>query len=93
MTELHQKLPKNGFRIYRSTDDTLRMDALINGSAYSLKLPKNIADYAEGYYDTDMGRYDPDMAPIEADGEAPDNPPEQDAPDGGRTDDRSGAAR
>jgi hypothetical protein len=53
------KLPRNGFRIYRSTDGTLLMDALIHGSPYQVEIPSDGNDYAPGYYDEDM-------VPIEA---------------------------
>lgn len=78
-------LPKNGFRIYRSTDNSLRMDALINGSAYPLKMPDDMEGFDEGYYDMDL-----ELIEVDADAEAdqPAEPPEREARDTGRTSDR-----
>lgn len=65
--------PKNGFRIYRSTDDSLRMDALINGSAYALVMPDDLQDADEGYYDMDMKPWKGD-ADADADASAGETP-------------------
>lgn len=82
--------PDNGFRIYRSTDDTLRMDALINGSAYAVVVPDGMDDAEEGYYDTDMNLLNIEADDAEA---APDGKTPEKSRAGQGQDSRAGARR